>query len=103
MSITQPNEPSNNNYKIGIEDMWGIAKGDTGNWGIEGYEIHRQYYDCLKSKKNRDIWNDITSNKSKPGLWPPKLPKDSNDKIIWPKRPNFITDVFNNNLKNIIE
>ena len=95
MSLTEPNEPTNNhNYKINIDDMWAIAKGDTGNWGIEGYEVPRNYYDCLKSKKNREIWEQITSNKIKPGQWPPKLPKDADDKIVWPKRPNFIDDVI---------
>jgi hypothetical protein len=93
MSITEPNQPSSN-YKIRVEDMWGITKGDTGNWGIEGYEVPRLYYDCLKSKKGREIWEQITSNKIKGGLWPPKLPKDAEEKLVWPKRPNFIDEVF---------
>lgn len=99
MSITEPNEISNNNYKIGVGDMWSLAKGETGNWGIEGYEIHGQYFDCLKSKKDKERWEQITSNKSKPGLWPPKMPKDADDKLIWPKRPNFITDVYTKKTK----
>ena len=99
--MTEPNVPSNNHYKISLDDMWGIAKGDTGNWGIEGYEIHRKHIDCVKSKKNKEIWEQITSNKSKPGLWPPKMAKDSNDKLIWPKRPNFITEVIKLTFKYI--
>lgn len=91
--MTEPNDFSKN-YKIGVEDMWSITRGDTGNWGIEGYEVPRHYYDCIKSKKSREIWEQIATNKIKPGLWPPKLPKDSDDKLVWPKRPNFIDEVI---------
>ena len=92
MSITEPDTQSNN-YKIGVQDMWNIAKGDTGNWGIEGYEVPPLHYDCAKAKKQRAIWEQMTKNKLQPGLWPPKLPKDAEDKVIWPKRPNFIDEV----------
>jgi hypothetical protein len=92
MSMTEPNDQSKH-YKIKVEDMWAIAKGDTGSWGIEGYDVPRDYYDCIKSKKSKEMWEIISSKKINPGLWPPKLQKDANDKIIWPKRPNFIDEV----------
>jgi hypothetical protein len=33
------------NYKITPEEMWQCIKGSSQNWGIEGYEIARKYYD----------------------------------------------------------
>jgi len=90
MNETQPNLSSN--YKLSIENMWSVSRGDTGNWGIEGYEVPRDYFDHLRSKSGKVLWEKLTSKKIQPS-WPPKLPKDDNDKIIWPKRPNFIEEV----------
>ncbi len=91
MSETEPNLPSNS--KLSIENMWSVTKGDTGSWGIEGYEVPKDYFDHLKSKEGKVLWQKINSKKLQ-SYWPPKLPKDDNDKLIWPKRPNFIEDVI---------
>lgn len=92
MSETEPNQPSK--YKLSIENLWSITRGDTGNWGIEGYEVPKDYFDHLKSKEGKVLWEKINSKKLQSN-WPPKLPKDDNEKLIWPKRPNFIEDVIN--------
>jgi hypothetical protein len=78
--------------------MWGVTKGDTGNWGIEGYDVPRDYFDHIKSKGGKDLWAKI-NNKKLVSRWPPKLPKDDNDRLIWPKRPNYINDVIKFYLK----
>ena len=32
-------------YKITPEEMWTTVRGQTQNWGIEGYEVPRKYFD----------------------------------------------------------
>lgn len=95
MSENKSNDFSNN-YKLSVENMWSVTRGETGNWGIEGYEVPKEYFDHIKTKKGKEIWESIISTKPK-SYWPPKLDKDDNDKPIWPKRPNFIEDVFSKN------
>jgi hypothetical protein len=91
MSETEPNQQSN--YKLSIENIWSVNRGDAGNWGIEGYQVPRDYVDHLKSKEGKVLWEKI-NNKKLQSNWPPKLPRDDNEKLIWPKRPNFIEDVI---------
>ena len=88
---TEPNDHSQH-YKINVNDMYAASKGDAGNWGIEGYEVPAHYYDCLKSKKEKAVWEQISSNKLIPGVWPP-FPKGEDGKTIFPQRPNFIDEV----------
>jgi len=90
MTETEP-DISNKN-KISIDNIWASTKGDTVNWGIDGYEAPKQYFDHLKAKEGKVLWEKINNKKIVPN-WPPKLPRDSTDKLIWPKRPNFIDDV----------
>lgn len=99
MSESEPNQPSN--YKLSIENMWSVTRGDTGNWGIEGYEVPRQYYDHIKPIDSK-VLSDKNNSKKQESSWPPNLPKDDNDKLIWPKRPNFIEEVNNFIKKNYI-
>lgn len=90
----QENNPPK--YKIDIVEMWGLSKGDSNsdNWGIEGYESPRKSFNCIKSKKEKHIEEQIRRNKLPQGPWPPKLKKDGNDQLIWPQRTSFIDEVI---------
>ena len=90
----------NNHNRMSIENMWSNTKGDSGSWGIEGYEVPRDYFDHLKTKQGKVLWEKLKSTKLE-NNWPPRLEKDSNDKLIWPKRPNYIDEVNKFFFKNI--
>ncbi len=91
MSETDINIPNSN--KLPIDNLWNVAKGDAGNWGIEGYEVPQEYFDHIKSKRGKELWDKLNSKKLTVN-WPPKLNKDDKDRVIWPKRPNFIDEVI---------
>ena len=90
--ISQSQEiPSRVKYKITPEEMWNCIKGTSQNWGIEGYEITKKYFDyrqALWYKKREKILN---AHKRE---WPPQdWPKNKEtDKLVPPKRRNFIDD-----------
>ena len=78
-------------YKITPEEMWNCIKGSSQNWGIEGYEIAKKYFDyrqVLWHKKREKILKEHKKE------WPPQdWPKDKeNDKLVPPKRINFIDE-----------
>jgi hypothetical protein len=80
-----------NNYKLTVEDMWKTTNINNEN-GIEGYELVKVYFDHLKSKENKKVWDKNTSKKIKVD-WPPQKLKDTNGQVQWPKRKNYLDDV----------
>lgn len=80
--------------KVTPDELYNISKRKDG-WGIEGYEVPRQYYDyhqVMWKKKVADI------AKKCPRHWPPKdWPAKSRDEPeikVPPKRPNYLDDLF---------
>ena len=78
-------------YKITPEEMWQCVKGSSQNWGIEGYEIAKKYYDYHQVKWYQERKKILDSHKR---VWPPQdWPKAKDeDKLVPPHRPNFIDD-----------
>ena len=83
--------PSSVNYKITPEEMWNCIKGSSQNWGIEGYQIARKYYDYRQVKWLQEREKILKAHKKE---WPPQnWPKDKEtDKLVPPKKTNFIDD-----------
>ena len=77
------------NYRISPEEMWSCVKGSSMNWGIEGYEIPKHYYDYHQIKWQQERKTILEKHKR---VWPPQdWPKSKeDDKLIPPHRPNFI-------------
>ena len=86
----------NQNHKLTVEDMWKTT--NCNDDGIEGYELVKVYFDHLKSKNNKKIWEKTTSKKVKVD-WPPQALRDDSGQINWPKRKNYLDDVI---LKNYL-
>jgi len=78
-------------YKITPEEMWQCVKGSSQNWGIEGYEIAKKYYDYHQVKWYKERKRILDSHKR---VWPPQdWPKAKDeDKLVPPHRPNYIDD-----------
>ena len=78
-------------YKITPEEMWNCIKGSSQNWGIEGYEIAKKYYDYHQVKWEQERKRILDAHKKE---WPPQnWPKDKeSDKLVPPKRITFIDD-----------
>ena len=76
-------------YKITPEEMWQCVKGSSQNWGIEGYEIARKYYDYHQVKWMQERKKILDQHKR---VWPPQdWPKAKDeDKLVPPRRPNFL-------------
>ena len=88
VSVSQ--EPSHAvKYKITPEEMWSCMKGNSQNWGIEGYEIAKKYYDYHQVKWEKERKRIIESHKRE---WPPKdWPKNKEtDKPVPPIKKSFI-------------
>lgn len=88
-----PQPGSSIEYKITPEEMWTTVRGQTQNWGIEGYEVPRKYFDHEQYKweiKRSEILNRHKRE------WPPSdWPKDKEtEKPIPPVRKNYIDDVI---------
>jgi len=83
--------PPSVNYKITPEEMWNCIKGSTQNWGIEGYQITKKYYDYRQVKWLQERERILKAHKKE---WPPQnWPKDKeSDKLVPPKKTNFIDD-----------
>jgi len=77
-------------YNLTPQDMWNAIH-DTGSFGIEGYEVPRQYYDYHQVKWYEERKKILEGHKSK---WPPQnWPTDKETgKQIPPKRINFIDE-----------
>ena len=78
-------------YKITPEEMWNCIKGSSQNWGIEGYQITKKYYDYRQVKWLQEREKILKAHKRE---WPPQnWPKDKEtDKLVPPKKTNFIDD-----------
>ena len=83
--------PSSTKYKITPEEMWNCIKGSSQNWGIEGYQIARKYYDYHQVKWLQERERILKAHKKE---WPPQnWPKDKeSDKLVPPKKTTFIDD-----------
>jgi hypothetical protein len=74
-----------------MEDMWALTKGDK-NWGIEGYDPIRKYYDCGKVIKERERAQTLKETKK---FWPPSnWPKNKDGQQEPPKRPNYLDQIY---------
>ena len=80
-------------YNLTPEEMWQCVKGSSQNWGIEGYEIPRHYYDYHQVKWYQEREKILNSHKR---VWPPQdWPKSKeDDKLVPPHRPFFIEDII---------
>ena len=91
--ISQSAEKSQSsvNYKITPEEMWNCIKGSSQNWGIEGYQIARKYYDYHQVKWLQEREKILKAHKKE---WPPQnWPKDKEtDKLVPPKKTTFIDE-----------
>lgn len=83
---------TNPNFSMTPNEMWKTINLNT-DIGIEGYEIHKKYFDYLKSKEYKKRWDKNTANKIK-CAWPPQNLKDADGNIKWPKRKNYLDDVI---------
>jgi hypothetical protein len=72
---------------LSVGEMWSLVKGEGKNWGIEGYEAPRDYFDYNKIKYWKDYYERI---KSKKRNWPLK---DKEGNIVVTKRPNYLDQV----------
>jgi hypothetical protein len=91
-SLTPRSQFSNTiSYKITPEEMWQCVKGSSQNWGIEGYEIAKKYYDYHQVKWQQERKRILDQHKR---VWPPQnWPKAKDeDKLVPPHRRNFIDD-----------
>ena len=88
-SSTEP--PSSIHYKITPEEMWNCIKGSSQNWGIEGYQIHKKYYDYRQVKWLQQREKILKAHKKE---WPPQnWPKDKeSDKLVPPQKITFIDE-----------
>jgi hypothetical protein len=86
-SVDSP--PVTVNYKITPEEMWNCIKGSSQNWGIEGYQITKKYYDYRQVKWLQEREKILKAHKKE---WPPQnWPKDKeSDKPVPPKKETFI-------------
>lgn len=77
-----------------IKDMWMLVKGEDKNWGIEGYEVPREYYDYHKVKYQEEL--DAKMKGKIKRQWPPKDWKldPETEKPIPPKRPNYLDQII---------
>lgn len=89
-NIYKPAE-TNPNFGMTIEEMWKTVNSNDN--GIEGYEINKKYFDYLKIREWKKMWEKNTSNKVK-CTWPPQHLKDGDGNIKWPKRKNYLDDVI---------
>jgi hypothetical protein len=79
-----------------IDDMFSIINKEiNNNWGVVGYDPHKEYFDYKKQKLDRETLNLHQAVWAKKQHYPPaKLPKDENGKVILPKRENFIDETI---------
>lgn len=80
---------------ISVNEMWSLTNREEKNWGIEGYEIHKNYYDSvlekntrMRNEKNEKVWAKREHYDKKP------VPVDKDGKPIILKRPNYLDEVI---------
>lgn len=91
--MAESNEvPSIPSKMLSADEMWQVAKGSD-NWGVEGYEVPRKYFDYAQQKWEKNRAEMIKHPK---GQWPPSdWPKDKEtDKQLPPKRPNYLDQLY---------
>jgi hypothetical protein len=87
---------TNPNYKLTIDDMWKINNTNLENV-IEGYEVNKVYFDHYKFKNDKKVWEKMISKKVRAD-WPPHDLKDESGNVNWPKKKNYLDDVYKTNL-----
>ena len=85
---------TNNKPMISPQEMWAVMNTDGNpNWGIPGYESPKIYFDHVKQKKDRAIYEmhgEVWNNR---GHYPkPKFSLDKDGKEIIPQKLNFIDE-----------
>lgn len=90
--MSTPKAETSSHYKLTPEEMWTCVRGTSQNWGIEGYEVPRNYFDFYQARWVKEREQIKKEHKS---LWPPKdWPKSKEgDTQIPPRRINFIDEV----------
>ena len=71
---------------MSVPEMWSLVKGENSNWGIEGYEAPKKYFDYKQVKNLKEA----ALNNVKP-KWPLK---DVDGNVIVTKRPNYLDEVI---------
>lgn len=81
-------------HPISVDEMWSLSNREDKNWGIEGYEIHKNYFDSYQNKKLRER-NDLNEKVwARRGHYPKKpVQVDKEGKPIILKRPNYLDEV----------
>lgn len=47
-----------------VEQMYSVVRGETGSWGIDGYEVAKKYIDPLRQIKEREYAKQEKGKKS---------------------------------------
>ncbi len=81
-SMRQPN--------LSLDEIWETIKGSN-QFGVEGYEVPRQYLDPRKTKKDREILDQVKDQLKHPKKYWPIM---KNDEPYVSKRPNYLDDVI---------
>lgn len=91
--MTTPKTRHPGQLTMSPEEMWTCIRGNTQNWGVEGYEVPRHYFDHYQAKWAKEREKIKKEHKA---LWPPKdWPKSKEgDTQIPPQRLNFIDEVI---------
>jgi len=79
-------------HPISVDEMYCLTNHEEKNWGIEGYEIHKNYFDYaqIKKDKERNAFNERVWSRR-----PNAQDKDKNaKKPIIAKRPNYLDEVI---------
>ncbi len=81
------------NHPISVDEMWSLTNREDKNWGIEGYEIHKNYCDPKKQieEKKRNAENEKVW--ARRGHYEKKVQTDKDGKPIILKRPNYLDEV----------
>ena len=77
-----------------VHEMWSITKGEDRNWGVEGYEPVRKYFDSKKIMNDRERVKRIKETKPWPPSDWPKVDKGNGKESVPPKRPNYLDQVY---------
>ena len=80
--------------QLSVNDMWQVVKGADNNWGVEGYEVPKQYIDAkqIKWEKEREKLLKEHDSKWPPSDWP-KVKKPGENVVVEPKRKNFLDEI----------
>lgn len=78
------------------EEMWSLTRGQGRNWGVEGYEAPRHYYDHKQVKWEKERTEILKNHQSKwpPSDWPKVKKDDGSIEVSKPKRPNYLDQIY---------